>query len=92
LSRNDLKFCRFRIAQLNGKRLAGRASSGKTGDRVVRASATVVAVGALSCAACCVLPFALPAAILTMTGGALAWLGRLVPIATAMAALIVANA
>ncbi|TAN02490.1 MAG: hypothetical protein EPN36_16820 [Rhodanobacteraceae bacterium] len=36
-------------------------------------AAGVAAAGALACAACCVLPFALPAAVLAIAGGALAW-------------------
>ena len=38
--------------------------------RVAGATAAVVATGAL---VCCVLPFALPAALLAMSGGVLAW-------------------
>jgi hypothetical protein len=45
--------------------------------RVAGATAAVVATGALACGICCVLPFALPATVLAMSGGALAWLGGL---------------
>ncbi|MGV3516615.1 hypothetical protein [Luteitalea sp.] len=36
------------------------------------AAATTVAVGAVACGVCCVLPFALPAVVLASSGGALA--------------------
>lgn len=39
--------------------------------------AMVAATGAVACGACCVLPFALPAAALAMSGGVLAWFGGL---------------
>jgi len=42
-------------------------------DRFVGATATIVAAGALTCGVCCVLPFALPAAILGLTGGVIGW-------------------
>jgi len=41
-----------------------------------RGSATAAA-GALACAACCVLPFALPAAVLASFGGVLAWVDHI---------------
>jgi hypothetical protein len=44
-----------------------------SGSRV-GAIAAVTACGALACAACCVVPFALPAVILASAGGLLAWL------------------
>lgn len=34
-------------------------------------------MGALACAACCILPFALPAAALAVAGGALGWLASI---------------
>ena len=40
-----------------------------------RKGAAILAVGA-ACAACCALPFALPAAALAMGGGGVAWLTR----------------
>ncbi len=60
--------------------------------RAAGAAAAVLATGALACGACCVLPFALPAALLAASGGALAWLGGLYPWATGAAALAVAAA
>lgn len=47
---------------------------GKRDTNFVAPAAGVAAAGALVCAACCVLPFALPAAVLAVAGGALAWL------------------
>lgn len=66
-----------------GSRPPGRSAS----DRVAGATAVAVATGALACGVCCVLPFALPAAALAVSGGALAWFGRLYGIATLGAAL-----
>jgi hypothetical protein len=45
--------------------------------RIAGGAAAIVATGALACGVCCVLPFALPAAALAMSGGMLAWFGRL---------------
>lgn len=47
--------------------------------RVAGATAAIVATGALACGVCCVLPFALPAAVLAMSGGVLAWFSGLYP-------------
>lgn len=59
-------------------------------SRVVGGAAAVVALGALACGVCCVLPFALPAAILAMSGGVLAWFagahGWMTPLAAAAVA------
>jgi len=49
----------------------------KSKGRSVGALAVIAATGAVACGACCVLPFALPAAALAMTGGGLAWFGGL---------------
>lgn len=49
----------------------------KSKGRGIGAVAAVAATGAVACGACCVLPFALPAAVLAMTGGVLAWFGSL---------------
>lgn len=49
----------------------------KPKGRGLGAMAAIAATGAVACSACCVLPFALPAAALAMTGGALAWFGGL---------------
>src|SRR5215470_8351205 len=58
-------------------------------DPIVGASATVAAVGALVCGICCVLPFALPAAALAITGGVLGWLAKATPWAMRIAFLAV---
>lgn len=54
-----------------------RPATPKSTGRGVGAVAAIAATGAVACGACCVLPFALPAAALAMTGGALAWFGSL---------------
>ena len=59
---------------------------------IVGAAATLAALGAVVCGACCVLPFALPAAVLAVTGGTLAWFGRMQGWATGLAALAVIGA
>lgn len=56
---------------------------------MIGATAGLAATGALACAACCVLPFALPAAALAMSGGLLAWFSALRPWLTAIALLAV---
>jgi hypothetical protein len=58
-------------------------------DPIVGASATVAAVGALVCGICCVLPFALPAAALAITGGVLGWFAKATPWAMHIAFLAV---
>lgn len=65
--------------------VAGHRKSG----RAAGAAAAVLATGALACGVCCVLPFALPAAALAASGGALAWLGGIYPWATFAAAIAV---
>ncbi|UPK08007.1 hypothetical protein IVB05_12885 [Bradyrhizobium sp. 170] len=40
------------------------------------AAAAVTATGALACAVCCVLPFALPAVALASAGGIIAWFAQ----------------
>jgi hypothetical protein len=59
------------------------------GIRLVRSTAAVAAAGAVACGVCCVLPFALPAAILAISGGALAWFGSLLPWVRAVAGVAV---
>ncbi len=49
-------------------------------NRVVGTTAVIAATGALACGVCCVLPFALPAAIVALTGGAMAWWGSMMPL------------
>ena len=44
--------------------------------RVVVAAAAATATGALACAVCCVLPFALPAVALASAGGIIAWFAQ----------------
>jgi hypothetical protein len=68
----------------------GAMSARCANTRGVGAIAAVTAAGALACAACCVLPFALPAVMLTSVGGliaelagASAWVGKLALIAVA---------
>jgi hypothetical protein len=58
--------------------------------RIARAAAAITATGAVACGVCCVLPFALPAAILAVSGGFLAWFGSLMPWVTAVAFIAVA--
>lgn len=58
-------------------------------NRVAGATAVVVAGGALACGVCCVLPFALPAAALALSGGALAWFGAPYSWMTALAIVAV---
>lgn len=47
------------------------------GAPIAASAAGLAATGALACAACCILPFALPAAALALVGGALAWLASI---------------
>jgi uncharacterized membrane protein YozB (DUF420 family) len=47
------------------------AAPKKTGSNVA-ATASVTALAAVACTACCVLPFTLPAALLALTGGSIA--------------------
>lgn len=54
-------------------------------DRVVGASATLAATGALACGVCCVLPFALPAAVLAVSGGVIGWFAKATPWAMSIA-------
>ncbi len=53
--------------------------------RVAGATAAIVATSALACGVCCILPFALPAAILAASGGVLAWFAGLYPWMTLLA-------
>ena len=61
-------------------------------SRVAGGAAAVVALGAIACGVCCVLPFALPAAILATSGGVLAWFAGAHGWMTALAAAAVAAA
>lgn len=58
--------------------------------KVAGATAAITATAAVACGVCCVLPFALPAAVLAVSGGFLAWFGRLMPWITGVAAATVA--
>jgi len=60
--------------------------------KVARGAAALAATGAVACGVCCVLPFALPAAMLAVTGGFLAWFAGLMPWITGLAALAVVGA
>lgn len=66
------------------------AATPEPGVRFARAAAAITATGAVACGVCCVLPFALPAAILAVSGGFLAWFGRLMPWMTTVASAAVA--
>lgn len=44
-------------------------------DRAASAAAATVAIGAVACGVCCVLPFALPAVVLAVSGGVFALFG-----------------
>jgi uncharacterized membrane protein len=49
----------------------------------------VVATGALACGVCCVLPFALPPALLALSGGMLAWFASAYSLVTYLATVAV---
>lgn len=55
------------------------ASLPRPKTRVAGGAAALAAIGALACGVCCVLPFALPAAVLDASGGVLAWFAGLTP-------------
>ena len=59
---------------------------------IAASAAGVAAAGALTCAACCILPFALPAAMLATAGGALAWLASIYKGAVVAAVVLVTAA
>jgi hypothetical protein len=69
-----------------------RSARGNRGTVVATSAAGVAAAGALACAACCILPFALPAAALAVAGGALAWLAGIYEGAIVAAIALVAAA
>lgn len=64
----------------------GRVSQSKAAGAV----AVTVSTAALACGICCVLPFALPAAMLGVVGGALAWFSEAYRWMTPIAVLAVA--
>lgn len=71
---------------------APSAQAPKRKPPIVGAAAAMAALSAVACGVCCVLPFALPAAVLAVTGGTLAWLGRMQGGVTGLAALAVTGA
>lgn len=62
------------------------------GTKVAGGAAALAAAGALACGVCCVLPFALPAAVLAVGGGALAWFAGMAPWVTGGAVIAVLGA
>ena len=69
----------------------GSKTNGR-GAPIAASAAGVAATGALACAVCCILPFALPAAALAVAGGALAWLASIYDGAIVVAVVLVAAA
>lgn len=62
------------------------------GAIIAVSAAGIATTGALACAACCILPFALPAAALAVAGCTLAWLSSIYEGAIIAAAVLVAAA
>lgn len=62
------------------------------GTKAAGVTAVTLATGAVACGACCVLPFALPAAALASAGGVLAWFASMHLWITGLAILAVAGA
>jgi hypothetical protein len=62
------------------------------GAKAAGLTAVAVATGAVACGACCVLPFALPAALLASSGGVLAWFAPMRGWFTVVAVLAVVSA
>ena len=62
------------------------------GTKAARLTAVTLATGAVACGACCVLPFALPAALLASTGGILVWFAHMHAWITGLAVLAVLGA
>ncbi|MDB5480884.1 MAG: hypothetical protein JWO83_1937 [Caulobacteraceae bacterium] len=58
----------------------------------VGATAALAATSALACGVCCVLPLALPAAILAVSGGFIAWFASLATVLTPIAIFAVVAA
>ncbi len=76
-------------APANGSRGDATAATPLPASRAAASAAAVAAAGALACGVCCVLPFALPAALLAVSGGILAWFAGAQPWVTLAAALAV---
>lgn len=68
--------------------MTSTANASEPGTKMA-GGAAVLAAGAVACGACCVLPFALPAAMLAVTGGVLAWFGSMKPVMTLVALVAV---
>jgi hypothetical protein len=62
------------------------------GSKAAGVTAMTLSTGAVACGVCCVLPFALPAAIVASAGAAMAWLVKLHVWATLLAIVSVAGA
>lgn len=60
--------------------------------RMASAAATTLAIGAVACGVCCVLPFAFPAVVLASTGGLIAFLAQAFGWALYLATAMVAGA
>lgn len=71
---------------------AAQSKSDGRGGQIATSVAGLAATGALACAVCCVLPFALPAAALAVSGSVLAWFSHLYRGATYAALFLVAVA
>jgi hypothetical protein len=68
-----------------GQGTCGCNTASVSTDRLIGASAALTATGALACGVCCVLPFALPAALLAVSGGVLGWFAKATPWAMSIA-------
>ncbi|WFU14030.1 hypothetical protein [Bradyrhizobium sp. CB3481] len=68
------------------------ASKEPAGSKAAGVTAVTLSTGAVACGVCCVLPFALPAAVLASTGTLLAWLVSVHVWVTALAILAVLGA
>ena len=69
-----------------------RSPEPQPGATAAGLTAVTVSTGAVACGACCVLPFALPAAVLASTGGLLAWFASMHVWITGLAILAVIGA
>jgi hypothetical protein len=69
-----------------------RAGDQQSGTKAAGVTAITVATGAVACAACCVLPFALPVAVLASAGSIIAWIDHTHVWVTRVAILVVACA
>jgi hypothetical protein len=71
---------------------ANSGSQRPPGAKAAGVAAATIAAGAVACGACCVLPFALPAAVLAGSGGILAWFAGMHGWVSALAVLAVGGA